>query len=282
MNNSQTPEYATTWQSACERPRGTYNTLRWQARHFYLETVSRIPSSRSGRGMLKCLCCHYVFDNQVRKFESILLQLKKIGTFVTAQECLEMAQGARSIDATYFHLSFDDGFRNIVSNAVPILRRHSIPASYFIPTSYIGGDYRSAKAFCQREKYQHPIEFATWDDLKRLDFEWMTIGSHTKTHPRLHSISSDRLRLASEMTDSKEIIEQQLGRPCTLLAWPGGQPHDIDEVSLEAARRAGYTAAFGASGGVCCVERADPFVIPRQHFEVQWPIRHINYLATCR
>jgi hypothetical protein len=269
--------YATQWQTAAESPRGCFRKMRQTLRGLYLDLVSAVPIGFPDR-FLKCLCCHYVFDNQLKEFESLIIELKEHGTFVRSEDCIEMARGRRRVDQCYLHLTFDDGLRNVVKNAFPILARHEVPATFFVPSGMVGASFDTAERFCRRERYRSTSEFATWEDLKALDPALVTIGSHTKNHIRLSDISVDPVRLRDELSGSKSEIEDRLGRECTLFAWPRGQRPDIDVVSLTMAKQVGYQAAFGAFGGSVVSRTPDTFVIPRQHFEVQWPRRHVMYL----
>ena len=117
---------------------------------------------RSPRGaFLRCLFCHYVFDDQARAFELAIAALCREGTFVTTERCLEMIEGRAPIDGPCFHLSFDDGFRNIVRNAAPVLRRHQVPALFFVPTDYVEAPAaRETEGFYVQRRIHTQIPFA--------------------------------------------------------------------------------------------------------------------------
>jgi len=102
-----------------------------------------------------------------------------------------------------------------------------------------------------------PGELATlrWDELRELSARGVTIGSHTLTHPHLTVLSDGELE--RELRESRLRIEDELGAPCTLLAYPYGE-HGARVRA--AARAAGYEAAFGLTpdGGA-----TDDFALPR-------------------
>ena len=275
---SATNNYVTRWQDAAERPTGFRRRLRSFLRSRYLDVISRLPTNPPAH-YAKGLCCHYVFDNQLKSFEQLIVAIRARGRFISTDQYVRMAEGTETIDGACFHLSFDDGFRNVVTNALPILEKHAVPFAFFIPTDCIGADFTQATQFCSRESYRGPVEFASWDNLRRLDPELVTLGSHTVTHPQLASISHDGERLHHELAASKARLEQELDRPCEYLAWPRGQPHDIDRATIEVARNCGYRALFGAHGGTVLPDQPHDLVMPRQHFELQWPLSHIAYLA---
>lgn len=240
-------------------------------------SFSRIDSAP----FLRCVFCHYVFDDQVEAFEQQILSLKRMGTFVDTETCLEMVEGKRPIDAPYFHFSFDDGFKNIVSNAAPVLKKHHVPALFFVPTSFIGASYESVADYCVRiAEYKSPIEMCTWEDLKNVMDMGFVIGSHTRTHARFTDVSRDPERLKAELAGSKEDIEKNLGCKCQTISWPYGKRQDADLISVNATRSVGYRACFGAFRGVVRNSGCDPYMIPRHHFESQWPQSHVRYFVT--
>jgi len=242
-----------------------------------LGTISR----NEQRPFLRCVFCHYVFDDQIGAFEQHILALKRLGTFVDTATCLDMVEGRRAINGSYFHLSFDDGFKNIVSNAAPLLQKHKVPALFFVPTSFIGASYEKVSDYCVRiAKYKNPIEMCSWDDLKCAMDRGIAIGSHTRTHARFVDVSGDPERLRDELSGSRDDIERNLGVECSAISWPFGRLSDADEVSVDAIKEAGYRACFGAFRGAVRNDGCDPYMIPRHHFEAQWPVSHIRYFVT--
>jgi peptidoglycan/xylan/chitin deacetylase (PgdA/CDA1 family) len=235
---------------------------------------------RAADRFVRGVFCHYVFDDQLGQFERIIRKLQNVGTFVDSDTCVELLAGNRDIDGRYFHLSFDDGFRNVFANAFPILKRLRVPAIAFVPSAFIGAGWEEARHYCvDIARYPLPIEMARWDDLHEALAAGFEIGSHTRTHARFAEISSDEPRLHQEIAGSKEELQSQLGKECKYISWPFGRRHDADARSLEMARRAGYRACFGAFRGSIVPGVTDPFAIPRHHFEPQWPVSHVSYFA---
>ncbi|MCG3128949.1 MAG: hypothetical protein CHACPFDD_03845 [Phycisphaerae bacterium] len=87
----------------------------------------------------------------------------------------------------------------------------------------------------------------TWDTARAMCAAGMCIGSHTVTHQILGRASADRMR--EEARRSREIIEQRLGEPCTLFAYPNGQPGDFNAESEAALRAAGYVCGLVTETG---------------------------------
>lgn len=229
---------------------------------------------------LRCIYCHYVFDDQIVAFERLLLRLQEMGQFVDTATCLRMTRGEQPINACYFHLSFDDGFRNNYLNAVPILRRLNIPCLFFVPSAFVDADFETVSRYCiEATEYAGVIEMLRWNDLEHMLEDGFDIGSHTRTHARFSDISSDPERMRQEFLGSKQELERRLGYTCRTISWPYGTLSDADHQSLKMVRECGYEACFGAFRGTIAPGKTNLFAIPRHHFEVQWPDSHVMYFV---
>ena len=97
----------------------------------------------------------------------------------------------------------------------------------------------------------------SWEQIIELDSLGVEIGSHTLSHAHLTRIS--KKSLVKELKESKNIIEDRLGKQVTSIAYPYGE---FDQSVIEATRSNGYlcgytTQHFYASKGI------DRFHIPR-------------------
>jgi peptidoglycan/xylan/chitin deacetylase (PgdA/CDA1 family) len=89
----------------------------------------------------------------------------------------------------------------------------------------------------------------------------MTIGAHTVTHPILACTSDSAAR--HEIVASKRALEEQLGAPVGLFAYPNGKPgRDYSAAHVAMVREAGFDAAFSTAWGVAS-RTSDPFQLPR-------------------
>jgi peptidoglycan/xylan/chitin deacetylase (PgdA/CDA1 family) len=139
-------------------------------------------------------------------------------------------------------VTFDDAFSSVLEKAHPILDRLGLVATIFVPTDFPDGtDARlSWPGIDNWLGGEHDAELRpmSWEEVRGLADEGWEIGSHTKSHPRLPSLADHELD--TELTESREVVEERLGCPCPALAYPYG---DQDGRVVEAAARAGYTAA---------------------------------------
>jgi peptidoglycan/xylan/chitin deacetylase (PgdA/CDA1 family) len=78
----------------------------------------------------------------------------------------------------------------------------------------------------------------TWEQLDELRADGWEVGSHTRSHPHLTSISDEELE--AELAESRWMLEQELGETCRTIAYPYG---DHDQRVMRATASAGYEAA---------------------------------------
>jgi peptidoglycan/xylan/chitin deacetylase (PgdA/CDA1 family) len=136
-------------------------------------------------------------------------------------------------------LSFDDGFRDVVENAGPVLERHGFSATVYLTTGVVDG--RASFPWYDR---QPPV--MSWDEILALDGRG-TFGfeAHTITHPNLLLV--DDVRAVDEISGSRQELAQRLGRPVTSFCYPAGL-YGPRERALVA--DAGYQTAASCEPGV--------------------------------
>jgi peptidoglycan/xylan/chitin deacetylase (PgdA/CDA1 family) len=120
-------------------------------------------------------------------------------------------------------VSFDDGYADLLDNALPVLSECGFGATLFQTTGVIGGVFSDATMLDAR-------------GICELSASGMEIGSHTISHPHLDLVPDDVLR--RELVESKDQLEQILGRPVDAVAYPHGS---FRTNVVGGAGRAGYT-----------------------------------------
>ena len=273
-----TNNYEKLSENAVYKPYTKYEKARWSLRNTAISLMS-IFSKPTEKYFLRSLYCHYVFDDQRKQFSSIIKRLKNTADFIDTDTLVSITKGNNPLDGKYYHLSFDDGFKNIVQNAVPILCDNNVPAIFFVPTHYIGADFNMAKTFClKKTNYRAVIEMANLRDLQEMSRAGFDIGAHTRTHPKLaHLRKIDALK--SEIMGVKKDIEIINNIKCNYFSWPFGKRNDVNQKAIAIIQKAGYKACFGAFRGSIIPGKTNPYMLPRHHFEVQWPLNHICFFA---
>jgi peptidoglycan/xylan/chitin deacetylase (PgdA/CDA1 family) len=188
------------------------------------------------------LCYHAVSDTWHHRLsvpaEALEAQLRHlIGQGWRPVGALEAATGRGKL----MHVTFDDAFTS-VRNALPVLERTGARATVFACAGYAGEGRPLAVPELDGEPAAE-LETMTWDELRGLVERGLEVSSHTVSHPHLPLLSDDEL--AAELRDSKQHLEDELGRSCTVLAYPFGE---CDDRVRAAAKAAGYEVAFGLPG----------------------------------
>jgi len=117
----------------------------------------------------------------------------------------------------YAAVTFDDGFKRTLENAVPELQALKIPMTLFVPTGYLGRN----PGWIHDKNHQHYSEVVVdSDQLKALNDDLITIGSHSVKHLRLSDLSEDDAK--KEISESKHSLESIIKKPIELFAFPHG------------------------------------------------------------
>ena len=136
-------------------------------------------------------------------------------------------------------ISFDDGHISNFELAFPLLQARGATADFFVNTDNVG-----------RPGY------ANWQQLCEMAGAGQSIQSHSHEHRYLTSLS--RIELTEQLIRSREMIEDSIGRPVTLLAPPGGRmPSGLAAV----ARECGYQHILSSRPGR--IDSAATTILPR-------------------
>lgn len=221
---------------------------------------------------------HHVFDDERTGFAAQLRFLRNFGEFISLDDAATLLESGAPLDGRYFCLTFDDGFKNSFTNATPILLDLGIPATFFLPTRYIGTIVGHDDAFI-RSFYSHGrllMEFLTWDDCRKMAAAGMGFGSHTASHARLFVL--DEAQTEGELDESKATIERELAAACRHFCVPFGRP-GIDFNATrdpQIARRLAYcTFVIGHRGSVH--RRPDPMWLERDLLIAAWGNYQLRY-----
>jgi peptidoglycan/xylan/chitin deacetylase (PgdA/CDA1 family) len=131
-------------------------------------------------------------------------------------------------------LTFDDGYMDFYTNAMPLLQEFKYPATAFLVSSLIG----QSNVWDRGATADVPLMGAAEiREVRRLGVE---IGSHSCTHRRLGRIEPEQAR--EEVESSKKAIEDLTGEPVPVFCYPYGSASPAVE---EFVAGAGYEAALG-------------------------------------
>jgi peptidoglycan/xylan/chitin deacetylase (PgdA/CDA1 family) len=161
---------------------------------------------------------------------------------LTMDELILYCQGKLDLDGKAVVLTFDDGWLDNRTFALPVLRKYGLKAALFIITGMVEKESRSPHTGGYDENYAR----LSWDNIKEMTATGLVkIYSHTKTHRNCKELSMAELK--EELEGSKKAIEEMLNTPCPYLCLPYGR---FNRVTTEAAIEAGYVAMLTTVPGV--------------------------------
>ncbi|MFJ8469453.1 polysaccharide deacetylase family protein [Streptomyces swartbergensis] len=180
-----------------------------------------------------------------------------------------LAARARGEGRDLVGLTFDDGYADFVTDALPLLHRWDCGATLFVLPGRLGGD-NAWDPLGPRK----PL--LTADGIRRAAAEGVEIGSHGLTHVDL--TKADDLTLKAEVAESRAQIEELTGAPVDGFCYPYGT---IDARAVQAVREAGYTYACAIDPGPLTGPHALPRVYVGQD-DTAWRLHLKHWLHRLR
>jgi peptidoglycan/xylan/chitin deacetylase (PgdA/CDA1 family) len=176
------------------------------------------------------------------RFEAHMLALVRNAMRAVSMDSLSnWLNGGAPLDTGAFVLTFDDGFRDVRTHALPVLERMGWPFTMFLVSSLVGSEDVWTRD-SNPDGVVYPLLSA--EEILDMQRQGVSFQSHSCTHPSLPTLTDDQL--ARELAESRVELQQLLGKPVDYLAYPFGH---VDERVATATRRAGYRAAVSTQPG---------------------------------
>jgi len=175
-------------------------------------------------------------------------------------------------------ITFDDGYAENCAEALPLLIRKSIPATYFVTT----GNVASREPFPHDVKAGRPLEPNTVEQLRAIASAGIEIGAHTRTHPDLGRVTCPH-ELFDETIAAARDLENLCGCDIRYFAFPFGLPANLSGAAFTLLRDNGFDGVCSAYGGYnfpgdFAVDDRQAFHLQRIHADVEF-IRLKNWLS---
>jgi peptidoglycan/xylan/chitin deacetylase (PgdA/CDA1 family) len=163
-------------------------------------------------------------DISPEKFESHLRWLaRRADRVVPLHDLIDLSE-----KKGFYAITFDDGFRDNLTVALPLLEKYDLPMTLFAVAGFIGQEnYLSAREL--KTLARHPL---------------VTIGSHGLNHKHFSKLSPEEAIF--ELTESKRILEEITRKEIDLLAYPYG---DCSPSTERLSEECGYRAAWSVWNG---------------------------------
>jgi peptidoglycan/xylan/chitin deacetylase (PgdA/CDA1 family) len=127
-------------------------------------------------------------------------------------------------------ITFDDGYRDNLTVALPLLEKFQLPMTLFVAAGFVGRDEFLSREEL-REISRHPL---------------VTIGAHGFWHRHFNQLSVADARF--ELTESRRLLGEITGKTVDLLAWPYGECNaELENLSEECGFRASWSVWKGTN-----------------------------------
>lgn len=150
-------------------------------------------------------------------------------------------------------LTFDDGLAQLAEHVFPVLERHRLPATVFLVTSTLTPQGHPVDWVDTPPAW--PLHTLSREQVLEARDRGFGFASHSWAHRTLPDLAAQEC--VADLTDSRELLEDVLGKPVRILAYPRGR-HDA--MVRSATRRAGYTHGLALPEGP---EDPGPYAVPR-------------------
>jgi peptidoglycan/xylan/chitin deacetylase (PgdA/CDA1 family) len=182
------------------------------------------------------------------------LRAHHIATLTTAELVAALARGEHPSHAVV--LTFDDGYADAATVALPLLVRYGARASFYVSAGFLGDG-----------------RHLDWAQLRAMRAAGMEIGCHGTHHLDLATL--DRRAASAEIGHCAAALTQYLARPTTY-AYAAGR---WNATTIELLRGAGFTVAFTERPGVVTSLRS-PYTLPRRRVDRSAGLDAFAALAT--
>jgi peptidoglycan/xylan/chitin deacetylase (PgdA/CDA1 family) len=155
-----------------------------------------------------------------------------------------LADGAGDLPERPVVLTFDDGYGDFYTQAMPLLKQHEFTGTLFMTTGWVGKEGEKKRML-------------NWRELAEAEQAGIEIGAHTCKHPQLDQLPENLMR--EELYVSKSQLEDNLGLKVPGLAYPFGYSN---AKVRRVARDIGYDYAYAVNNAMT-TSAADTFALPR-------------------
>ena len=148
------------------------------------------------------------------------------------------ARNLKTTNEKFICITFDDGYKNVIDFAFPILKKYNFIATAFVISNFVGKLNTWDFGFGIRFKH------LDWDELNILLDNGWEIGSHSSNHVCLTLLDDEGIKY--ELGNSKYEIEKKLGTKVKSFAPPFSR---YDERIVKFALDLGYEGVYALSNG---------------------------------
>ncbi|WP_284646381.1 polysaccharide deacetylase family protein [Paenibacillus silviterrae] len=149
-------------------------------------------------------------------------------TTLSLRQFIDIWEGRAKSPEKPVLLTFDDGYMDNYTKAMPILAKHQFRATMFMSPGMVDDGY-----------------FVSWEEAKAMHKAGWDIQPHGMTHPSLPKLSAEKQSF--EIVEAKRQIEEQLGITADVFCYPYGERN---ETTLKILKNNGFRYAFTIDQGM--------------------------------
>lgn len=156
-------------------------------------------------------------------------------------------------------ITFDDGYADNCTFAIPMLLERKIPFTYFV----------TAQHTLEQEAFPHDLEENTplltnsAEALRAMAAAGVEIGAHTRTHADMGKINDPQTIFDEVITATRE-LETVIDRKINYFAFPFGQVENLNPEVFRLCKAHGFKGVCSAYGGLNFIND-DSFHLQRIH-----------------
>lgn len=220
-----------------------------EASYALLDRSSILAGMNLWRNHAKILMFHRVNDydkdpltTPTSIFDEMIRELKEQYQIVSLGHLVASIIGCHRLNGEVA-VTFDDGYRDNLSCAAPVLKKYGVPATFFVTSGYINTD----KVFPWDMTNPIANPPMTWSEVRELDKLGFEIGAHTMTHADLGAVTLEEAR--REIRLGKQEIESELGKEIGAFAFPFGRRENCKPEVSRIVMEEGFTCCCLGFGG---------------------------------
>lgn len=192
----------------------------------------------------------------IKNFEKQIAYLHKKG--YKSYTLCEMIEKRENLSPKSVVITFDDGYKDNLTNALPILQKYNFKATIFVIINRFDNDWALYRKIKNANVVNH-IDKLSDDDIKKLlNSGLIEIGAHTLNHKNFHSISFEEKK--EEIIKSKKILEEKFHIKCKTFSYPFGIYEKGDE---EIVKKAGFIGAVTTKTKRVDLNMDNIYLLPR-------------------
>jgi peptidoglycan/xylan/chitin deacetylase (PgdA/CDA1 family) len=215
---------------------------------------------------------HDVLPEQVAHFKANLDFLRRRTNVVSFDDFFSGRLSSENLNTI---LTFDDGYKSWVTDAIPVLKALRLPATFFVSSGFVGlthdeeAEFMRSKLFTRLGGNRRTTGGLRVDEVQTIVAEGFTLGGHTSNHAILSTLR-DRVEIRHEIVEDKIRLEKMIGRRISYFAYPSGAFGNPEVDVAEVLKEAGYAGAVTTTGGVNNAV-TDPYLLHRELTSASMP-----------